>query len=347
MRKPKAKTGSKPTGKRPVRDDSEEEDEPQRKRTKTKKAAPTQAAEDPADESDGDDQAEINKPPVEGDPGPAPPADPNADAAQDGAAIPEEDLRQDDAVHSPDSDVEDIDNLAEVQAGPIDFTLTRAGTDVTLRFRLQVFQDPAHTASRLFYRLRVFLTRPGEAEAQEAGYIHAYRISRSNGAHRPRAENAAWIREFMPRNIAAVPQIISETAHCLRALFTLDGAPSAGKVRDARVRQSLADEALLFVEMIHIRRRYQRQGLLTPALAHWQRMLQELPEWFAFSGNTVLVPGKPNNDRAARVGAGRDDVQVEAALTAVYRGQGFEVWSRNAKVGDSILSVMGTLLLPM
>lgn len=297
------------------------------------------------DQGEGDDRRPAKRP-RRGEaeaPPPAAIAD-NNDDEQEGQGVSEEELRLDDADHSADCELEDIDQLARVESGDIAFTLDEA--DVTLKFRLQVFEDPEHSDCRLFHRLRVFLTA-ADQEVREAGYIHAYRISRRNQAHRRHAENQAWIRELMPKNVNRVPEEIRETAMCLRAMFNLDGTVAVSKVRDADIRQSLANHPLLFIEMIHIRRRYQRKGLLTPVVRHWQRLLQQLPEWYAFLGNIVLVPGKPNNDRAGAVWAGKEDNEVEEVLTVAYRRQGFEVWVQGAKVGDVRIRVMGKHLEPI
>lgn len=113
-----------------------------------------------------------------------------------------------------------------------------------------------------------------------------------------------------------------ETALCLRALFTLAGSPAAAKLRDPDVRRSLADESLRFVEVIHVRDPFQRQGLLTPLLENFLTLLGRLPEWFAFRGNCVSVPGMPDN-AAGRAGwkrAGLGEGEVKERLTRVYEG---------------------------
>lgn len=82
-----------------------------------------------------------------------------------------------------------------------------------------------------------------------------------------------WISELLRKNIDDLLEELDETALCLRALFTLIDAISTGRVRDAAVRNSLADYVLLFIELVHVRRRFQRQGLLTPLHDNFEGLL--------------------------------------------------------------------------
>lgn len=336
-RRPTKAGPKKPTAKkRPSTDSDSSDDVPLSKRqriTKISKSAAGAVAED---------QPPVGRP-RRGVRSPSPVEEANAEQTN-ANDTEQEDQLIDDAANSPDVELSDADELAAAQFNDNELTL-RDLSPVRARFRLQVYRDPEEGPARLFYRMRFWLTRTdqgNDAEEVEAGYIHAHRIAKPNAAH-PHANNQDWLTLLRARLPPNTSDSIRETSLCLRALFTQAGAPSAARVRDAAVRQSLIDQSLVFIEMIHIRRPYQNNRLLQPLFEQFYALLQRLPEWFAFSGNLVLVPGMPDNARGRRVWeqAGDTEEDVERILRRVYGNQGFAVWADGVNVGGEAITVMG------
>jgi hypothetical protein len=145
----------------------------------------------------------------------------------------------------------------------------------------------------------------------------------------------AWRTDILENDDEETP--LNETRMCLLALFRRDGEPRAavGEHTD-----QLRDNPLMFIQMIYIRPQFSRQGLLRPALECFYDALSQLPEWFAFAGSLVLVPGPPD-DAKGNVWAGRDLKDVENTLANIYRGQGFTIWIHNGKVRGELITVMG------
>ena len=201
---------------------------------------------------------------------------------------------------------------------------------------VKVFNDPYDFTSRLGYLARLRLARTN-ADGQQLddviGYIQAWRISKPTTTLPD--VHPEWQGEIL--SAGAKHEAMEETALCLRALFTPDGTPRpALKANTTQVEQN----PLMFVQMIYTRHRFQRNGLLRPALDGFYTAIAQLPQWFAFAGTLVLVPSAPADYKGA-VWEGTDDRVVEKTLIRVYTRCGYAVWVRNAVVDDMYVTVMG------
>ena len=96
----------------------------------------------------------------------------------------------------------------------------------------------------------------------------------------------------------------------------------------------------MFIEMVHIRPAFARNGLLRPALEGWYEALRRLTEWFAFPGTLVLVPSRPEGPKGEAWGEASPE-DVEKTLIAVYRKNGFEIWVLEGKLNGELITVMG------
>ena len=128
---------------------------------------------------------------------------------------------------------------------------------------------------------------------------------------------------------------------CLKAVFQADGDVKAN-IKNEQVRQPLTDLSLMFVSIIHIHQRHQRQGLLWHVLQNFYTLLTRLPEWYAFHGAVVLVPGAPKARADGGLSWGHmSGAAIEKSLRKTYANQGFAAWIKNAKVEKTVITVMG------
>ena len=238
-------------------------------------------------------------------------------------------------------DEEDAEDPWEEVGAPLATTVARVECmfqemPAELIVSIKVFNDPYDFTSRLGYLARLRLART-DADGQQLddviGYIQAWRISKPTTTVPD--VNPEWQGEIL--SAGAKHEAMEETALCLQALFTQDGTPRpALKGNTAQVEQ----DPLMFIQMIYTRHRFQRNGLLRPALDGFYTAIAQLPQWFAFAGTLVLVPSAPADYKGA-VWEGTDDRVVEKTLIRVYTRCGYAVWVRNAVVDDMYVTVMG------
>jgi hypothetical protein len=210
------------------------------------------------------------------------------------------------------------------------------GNPAELIVSLRVFSDPFGFRSRLGYLGRLQLARTddeGEQLDNVIGYIQAWRISKPTTSL-PQV-NTAWLQEILSNGRKA-PEI-EETVLCLQALFT-----GAGVLQETLRENTdrIAENPLMFIQMIYTRHGFQSKGLLRPALDCFYTAIGQLPQWFAFAGNLVLVPSAPA-DYKGRMWEDFDADTAEETLIGVYRNRGYAVWVRDAKVRGNLVTVMG------
>jgi hypothetical protein len=130
---------------------------------------------------------------------------------------------------------------------------------------------------------------------------------------------------------------MGETSMCLSALFTENGTtrPIVGTNTS-----QLERNPLMFIRTIYIRLEFQRNGLLSPALECFHMTLAQLPEWFAFTGTLVQVPGRSDNGQGESWRS-MIDTTIEDVLIKAYPNRGFEVWVRNGPSHGYFFTVMG------
>lgn len=330
-------------------DDDDDGDEPVTRRTASKKAKPykgkgkaaasqgraTRSTQQLSDDEDAQES--------ESDPQPSSKQRTRRKKADTPVANDSEDP-QDRPADDADTDVDAVereeDPWTQVDA-PLATTEARVawlfeGDPAELVASLKVFTDPFGFQSRLGYLVRLTLARTDDAGEQSndvLGYIQAWRVSKPTNTvpHVP----PVWQQEILSNGRKA-PEI-EETVLCLQALFTQAGNLQAPLIAKAN---RIASNPLMFIQMIYIRQRFQRRGLLGPALECFYMAIAQLPEWFAFAGNLVLVPSVPADYK----GQAWDDVDItaaEASLIGVYTSRGYAVWVRDAHVRRTVVTVMG------
>ncbi|KAK4570337.1 hypothetical protein LTR86_002417 [Recurvomyces mirabilis] len=253
-------------------------------------------------------------------------------------------------------DVEQPELVAEPAVGPPatrKLAAEESTTGVTLKdgearltVRLQVFLDE-DSSSRLAYHARFYVSYIDRddtiEEGEYAGHINSWRIDKPTAAKMN--AKASWTDELLPPKAGKGKSGLSETAKCLQALFDKDGSVSKN-VEDAEVRKGLEDESLIFIGMIYFEPNFRGKGLLAPAFNGYYTALRQLPEWFAFAGNVVLVPAKPVEHQAAW-GKTADD-EVEDILIGTYEKVGYtRLADAELRIGPGkfeILVVMGRMV---
>lgn len=254
----------------------------------------------------------------------------DADADEDAA-------RSDDDV-AQDARIEPLDALATSE---VRRACTFKGNAAELVASLKVFSHPGDV-SRLGYYAKLRLTVSGSGatgaaiDGRTVGFVLAWRISKPTLAL-PNTTNA-WLQEIL-NNVAMNPDM-NETYLCVSALFDQNGIarPAVGTHTD-----QLTQNPLLFIEMIYTHEEFQQSGLLRPTLDCFNSALAELPEWFAFTGTLVLIPARPDPPRAESWGKVSDRT-VENRLVEIYGRRGYQLWFRDARVGDNLVTVMGRTL---
>lgn len=233
-------------------------------------------------------------------------------------------------------ELKDVEVLAEVDEA---VQCTFKHEDAKLTTRLQVHKDPDNFVSRLSYRARFFLahTLEGDEREDDIGYLESWRIDKPTAVS-PEAKTA-WLKETMGQRVVVRPEAIRETASCLEALYTQKGQPKFQLRKDGHETE-LADNSLIFIQMIYIRTAFARNGLLEHAFRSYHALLAELSDGFAFAGTLVLVPARPSGPRGKAWGDAEDE-EVEAVLQTIYGRYGYTVWAENVKVNDIFITVMG------
>lgn len=239
----------------------------------------------------------------------------------------------DDEVAPPDADADLIEYeqshweaLTTLATSESNRRCTFQGDDARLTVSLKVHTDPDSSCRLGYYARFILRHRRGKHDRSDdegddvVGSIQSWRIAKNT--HRsPNAEHTAWLEELLA--FKRQKHAKTETAKCLRVLFNGDGEVT----KEARDHADALDQkSLMFIEMIHIRPAFARNGLLRHALESWYEALERLPEWFAFSGTLVLVPSKPDG-AYGDAWIGMSDEEIEASLINVYRRRGFERWA--------------------
>ncbi|KAK3679336.1 hypothetical protein LTR78_000897 [Recurvomyces mirabilis] len=209
--------------------------------------------------------------------------------------------------------------ILAAQESTTDITLKDGEARLTVRLQVSLDED---SSSRLAYHARLYVSYIDRDDVDEggeyAGYISSWRIDKPTAAKMN--AKASWTDELLPPKASKGKGGISETAKCLQALFDKDGSLSKN-VEDAEVCKSLEDESLMFIGMIYFEPGFRGKGLLASAFDGYYTSLRQLPEWFAFAGNIVLVPAKPVEHQAAW-GKTPDD-EVEKILIGTYEKAGY------------------------
>ncbi|KAK5118049.1 hypothetical protein LTR62_004095 [Meristemomyces frigidus] len=212
-----------------------------------------------------------------------------------------------------------------------------------LTTQLQVEVD-ADSKSRLGYQVSLFVSydlADREEIGAPAGHLSSWRIDKPTATN-PQSD-AIWEDELLAQ-AAAKKAGVFEPAKCLQCLFTRDGAVGE-QVTNREARHSLSVSSLLFIGVIMIDDAFRGQGLLRRVLDQFYSLLRRLPEWYAFHGNIILVPGKPT-DIEGGIWTGKTDAEVEHILTEIYKKAGYAVWAEKTAVKTSrfeaeIMTVMG------
>lgn len=207
---------------------------------------------------------------------------------------------------------------------------------------LDVRTDP-ELNNRLAYKASFFVTTDlnGDTEHDFVGILDSCRIDKPTAA-KPQA-GATFIADFLTPRMSNMSNDEPgfETMLCMQALFTKAGTPRSSL---KALKNELRDRGLIHIALIYIFPEHQGKGLLRPALTSYMNLLRRLPEWFAFDGVLVLVPGAPKGE----AGAAWDEfeaAEADTALEGVYQRIGnYQVLARNATVGTDRITVMGRLM---
>jgi len=239
-----------------------------------------------------------------------------------------------------------VEHTVDVQYGQ---SGERRAARLTSRLRVEHEAHLSHI--RLGYHVQFFLTVPSEgegveeAEEQEVGYLHSWRMAKAMTS-KPSAARNDWIAALLrPKlnNIKKSQPMLYETGFCMQALFDREGEPRE-EIRTDEARDALR-EGVIFVSIFVIRDEHHGRGIARHALQSYNTLLGRLPEWYAFSGALVLVPGKP--EEAPDRWEGMPDKRVEEMLQAIYEhAGGYQVWRERCGVQTApgvhrMLLVMG------
>ncbi|KAI7088420.1 hypothetical protein KC356_g3334 [Hortaea werneckii] len=199
-----------------------------------------------------------------------------------------------------------------------------------LKTILRIETDPS-SQHRLAYNATFFLVPSSdpselqEDEEQEVGYLLSWRIDKPPST-RPEGRKS-W-KDIMTIPIPRQPNPQRELAKCLQAIYDKKGTLRPEfHAHEAQ----LTENSLLYIEMVFLAEQVRGTGAFRIAIQGFEAALAALPEWFAFAGTIVLVPGMPIAHRDAWEGE-RDDTKIEDELIRKYSTRGYEVWARKAEV---------------
>ncbi|KAI7192620.1 hypothetical protein KC316_g7542 [Hortaea werneckii] len=200
-----------------------------------------------------------------------------------------------------------------------------------LKTKLRIETDPT-SQHRLEYNATFSLVHspnPSEnqedEEEQEVGYLLSWRVDKSTSTH-PEAKNP-W-KDLLTLPIPRQPSSQRELAKCLQAIYDKKGV--LRPVFHAHEAE-LTENSLLYIEMVFLDETVRRTGAFRSAMQGFEAALAGLPEWFAFVGTVILVPGMPIVHQDAWEGE-KDDAKIEEVLIGKYSKRGYEVWARKAEV---------------
>ncbi|KAK4956313.1 hypothetical protein LTR10_005835 [Elasticomyces elasticus] len=209
--------------------------------------------------------------------------------------------------------------------------------------KLDINLDPARLA-RIGYNASFYMSFDPDDDTIRTlvGTIDAWRIEKRTDA-KPIAR-AGWINDFLTTIPATdgTHDHWNETYKCLRAIFKEDGVPKAVK----HLKDELASHSLIFIQMVHTLDAYQKRGIMPAMLTLFRRLVQRLPEWFAFDGVLVLVPSRPASEAGDAWGVVADKT-VGKNLIKYYGRSGFEKMVVGMKVGGKygeIVTVLGRMV---
>lgn len=194
-----------------------------------------------------------------------------------------------------------------------------------------VVSNDAEKPSREQYMANFFLKRAADDKQVPVCEIKSWRIDRST---------EQWQKDFIRVDFESLEASDSayETTLCMQGLFKSDGTVQ----HTAKLRTRLRDAQVVFIEMIVVEEDFRRQGLLSPILKLFRRMLREQK---AFDGVVVLIPSRPEGTNGA-IWEGKTDTKVEDSLKKAYsKRDGFATLRVKAIVGAGdhgrIVPIMG------
>ena len=197
-----------------------------------------------------------------------------------------------------------------------------------LKTKLRIETDPS-SQHRLAYNATFFLVPspdPAEAhEEDEVGYLLSWRVDKPTSTH-PEAKKA-W-KDILALPIPRQPQSQRELAKCLQAIYDKKGTL---RPEFHAYEAQLTENSLLYIEMVFLGEQVRGTGAFRSAMQGFEAALAALPEWFAFAGTVILVPGMPIAHQDAWEGE-RDDAKIEDVLIGKYSKRGYGVWARKAEV---------------
>ncbi|KAK4893879.1 hypothetical protein LTR27_007905 [Elasticomyces elasticus] len=293
---------------------------------------------EPAEE--GSDNGE-EPPPGEGGP-PGPPGDEEVPAP-----APEVPAEVEEPIVEPAAALASVTDRITFQYGLLDRDDPEVvRNDEDLYGKLDIYMDPAGLA-RLGYSGSFYMNfDPDDGISRTlVGTVNAWRIENRTDS-KPNAR-ANWIQDFL-RTVPSFKEgdktdaAWKETFMCLRAIFLDSGVPK----RTPHLQAELAAHSLMFIEMVYVLDDYQQRGILPAMLTLFRRLVQRLPEWFAFDGVLVLVPARPSEELGAAWGEATDKA-VEKVLGRAYGRCGFRNIKLNIPVGGqegSKVTVMGRMV---
>ncbi|KAK5128355.1 hypothetical protein LTR85_003023 [Meristemomyces frigidus] len=161
----------------------------------------------------------------------------------------------------------------------------------------------------------------------EIGLLNSWRFDKRTAA-RPLAR-AEWIEDVLTPDLTSppMPLDLQEAAMYLQALYEKDGNVQPIY---ANLRTELQENSLIFIEMILLYDGFRGAGLLKHVMDGYNALLARLPEWFAFEGSLILVPGKPT--KHAEAWNDMDAGMVTERLVVAYQRRGYTVWAPRVRI---------------
>ncbi|KAI6816046.1 hypothetical protein KC340_g15939 [Hortaea werneckii] len=164
-----------------------------------------------------------------------------------------------------------------------------------------------------------------QEQEQEVGYLLSWRVDKPTSTHP--APETPW-KDLLTLPVPRQPKSQRELAKCLQAIYDKKGVLRPDFHAHAA---ELTENSLLYIEMVFLDETVRGTGAFRSAMQGFEAALAGLPEWFAFAGTVILVPGMPIIHQDAWEGE-RDDAKIEDVLIGKYSKRGYEVWARKAEV---------------
>lgn len=217
--------------------------------------------------------------------------------------------------------------------------------ELTVKLEVRHYPNDPYDFPLLSYDVTVQLTVDQDVGPANAGCIYSLRVNKSTAANPSvRAAHDLYYCMVHPRKSVQVLGNMSELAVCLKALIHKDTRELRRKLSREH-REAFQANPLLFISHIHIREEFARQGLLRHVLKGFEDCLANLPEWYAFSGTMLLIPGVIEGEKGD-VWRGMSDDAVVEKLKDTYAKHGFELWIEQTLVLEDrqLVPVMGKVL---